>query len=538
MPIAPVILLFLGFPISVAANITTHVFINLLRRLNQRSMEKMFFDTFIETLKTKKELDWFLKKTAKTNRKNIIGIFTAGIKIQDMSNVSKVFKYIETPEYRKQVAKEMVKVFSIEPKFQTTIQVIIKYCLENYKQVFLNSLTTEEGVRLLVAQQFRNDENLLEKLKGIVVELNKKIEKTATKEDLNKGFEDLKKFIKTSKDQIQKPPVLEEKKPKQIKILSMMASPEAEKRDYYIHYEKEQDTMVEVFKHFDREKVFIDMPDPVKSTLVEIEEHLQDGHHDILHITAHGGIYEKGQGYLCLEDTWGKLQKVTGSQLANTLKQCPTPKIVILSVCHSAGDKPNPDFIPVARALFKAKIDLHTVIGMKKAISHDAAIDFNKDFFKTLCEGNTVKKAFKKGKAAILKGELQRRENNPELPFLDECEIPALLTRKQELNAEKFSHYRIQAPARPQSHQFMGAKYLERGFIGRREILRKIYRAVEKNEGAVVLKGPGGIGKSTITTRSAANLHRKGYDFIVIHGETSIEKILEAISLKAVEKEV
>jgi len=49
----------------------------------------------------------------------------------------------------------------------------------------------------------------------------------------------------------------------------------------------------------------------------------------------------------------------------------------------------------------------------------------------------------------------------------------------------------------------------------------------------VVLKGPGGIGKSTLTTRTAANLRRKGYDFIVIRGETTIEQILEAISKKA-----
>jgi len=47
--------------------------------------------------------------------------------------------------------------------------------------------------------------------------------------------------------------------------------------------------LLEVFKDFDRELVFLDMPDPVKSTLTEIREHLEDGHHDILHLTAHGG---------------------------------------------------------------------------------------------------------------------------------------------------------------------------------------------------------------------------------------------------------
>jgi tetratricopeptide (TPR) repeat protein len=51
--------------------------------------------------------------------------------------------------------------------------------------------------------------------------------------------------------------------------------------------------------------------------------------------------------------------------------------------------------------------------------------------------------------------------------------------------------------------------------------------------GAVVLKGPGGIGKSTITTRVSANLRSKDYDFIVIRGKTTIEQILETIAQKA-----
>jgi tetratricopeptide (TPR) repeat protein len=154
-------------------------------------------------------------------------------------------------------------------------------------------------------------------------------------------------------------------KVKQIKILSITASPEGEN---YILYEQEQDTLLEIFKFFDREQVFLDMPDPVKSTLVEIREHLEVGHHDILHITAHGGINEKGKGVLSLED-----------------------------------------------------------------------------------------------------------------------------------------------------HQ----------------VLRDIFKSIDNKQGAVVLKGTGGIGKSTLTTRTAANLGRKGYDFIVVRGETTIEQILETISKKA-----
>ncbi len=320
-----------------------------------------------------------------------------------------------------------------------------------------------------------------------------------------------------------KKPLLREK---QIKILSITASPD-DVDDIY--YEREQDIMLDVFKSFDREEVFLDMPDPVKDTLTEIAEHLKDGKHDILHITAHGSIDKKGTGVLCLEDQWGKSQEVTGEKLLKYL--VPLPRIVILSACHSARQEP--DLMPVAQALYKGGIDI--VIGMNKTISHEAAIDFNTAFFRALSQNQTVKEAFALGKDALLTGEQQRIQDRPGWDALKEYDIPQLLVRKKDetLTRQDFSDHRIAAPGRPESHHFLGAKYLERGFIGRRQVLRDIYKRIAGKEGAIVLKGPGGIGKSTITTRAAANLRSQGYDFIVIRGETSIEQILEAISRKA-----
>ncbi|MDQ1352309.1 MAG: Tetratricopeptide repeat protein [Acidobacteriota bacterium] len=316
---------------------------------------------------------------------------------------------------------------------------------------------------------------------------------------------------------------------KQIKILSITASPD-DAAD--IFYEQEQDTLLNAFQAFDRDQVYLDMPDPIKSTLDEIKERLEDGKHDILHITAHGNINDNGEGVLSFEDHRGKLETVTGSQLAEVLKGLnPAPVIVILSSCHSARQEPN--LMPTARALFDAGIK--TVIGMNKSISHLAAIEFNGAFFTALCRKKIVKQAFEAGKEAIFKGEQRRIKENPNWNMLKEYEIPQLLARDESLGVESFSDYRIEAPGRPQSHHFQGARYLERGFIGRRQVLRDIFRAIDNKQGAVVLKGPGGIGKSTLTTRIAANLLRDGYDFIIIRGDASEVKILEAISNKAAE---
>jgi tetratricopeptide (TPR) repeat protein len=159
-------------------------------------------------------------------------------------------------------------------------------------------------------------------------------------------------------------------------------------------------------------------------------------------------------------------------------------------------------------------------------------------FFNALCQKETVKQAFEKGKEAIFIGEQQRIKEIPGWDAVKEYEIPQLLTKDENLTVDHFSDFRIEAPGRPESHHFLGARYLERGFIGRRQVLRDIFKSIDNKEGAVVLKGPGGIGKSTLTTRTAANLRRRGYEFIVVQGDTTIEQILEAISKKAAALEI
>ncbi len=375
--------------------------------------------------------------------------------------------------------------------------------------------------------------------------------------------------------------VYRQKKPlPQIKVLSLTAAPDDD-----LHYEKEQDTLLEVFQGFKGDAVYLEIPDPVDSTLSEMEERLRERSHDILHLTAHGQMNEQKEGFLCLEDAQGKAVLVTGRELMALLdKLDKKPKMVILTSCHSA--RSGSGLEPVAETLFNGGI--HTVIGMKKAVRHGAAIAFNGIFFQQLCRRRGVKSAFEAGCEGVLAWERRMQRENRDWEWRNESEIPLLLTRpkpytenlksamgvkaqsvaaqsepcelgvqgapppcppggpsesrrRQEVNlnndegltaADFYGHF-IDAPAFARSHHFEGARHLDRGFIGRRGILRGIYRQVER-EGAVVLKGPGGIGKSTLTTRVAAKLRRKGYAFIVVRGETSEADILEKISQKAV----
>ncbi len=499
----------LGIPVSWFAGLTLDKIKTFVSSLQDVSLEGLFIKTFYKSLDAhKKEFPEGvkkLKKSIKEKEEEFIEIFSLNI-----GDYNSLISALKEENFHDTVARQVVEHFGVEKNFREVMVIIVRSCLTNYRAIFLKTISEKQKLQMILLLQGQNLDVTLNSIqemgKTIIAEFKK-----AIKQEAVPGAE-----------------IIEPKTPpvKQIKILSITASPEDE-----LQYEKEQDTLLQAFKDFDRERVFLDIPDPVQDTLTEIAEHLQDGQHDILHITAHGSLAnKKGEGILFFETEAGKAIPVTGAELAKAL--LPAPKIVILCACHSANKKP--ELMPVAEALRRAGID--SVIGMKKAISHDAAIEFNRGFLTALCREKTLKEAFEAGKGAIFKLEEQRlRRGQQEAP--QEYEIPQLLTGDENLTAESFSGHRIEAPGRPQSHQFMGAKYLERGFIGRRQILRRIYKSIRKGMGAVVLKGPGGIGKSTLTTRVTANLYHQGeYDFIVVQGATSVEQIIEALSQKAAQK--
>ena len=504
-----ILLSLLGMPMRLLPELPYHQAREFSERIDFRPFQDLFINTFFKSLdrhgKPFNNEVTKLKKSITRKKKEFVKTFSS--RVTDYISFVSALGEETFPEG---IAQEIIKQFQVQ-ELQNVMPLIVSDCLKEYRGEFLKNMIEKHSLQLKLLFKGQIPGILSDVLKDYEEDLISELKRIVGNESPNgKGDSESKR------------------RGKQVKILSITASPEDA---VLIDYESEQDLMLEAFREFERDEVFLDMPDPVNSTLAEIESHLEDGRHDILHITAHGGIDENGKGFLLLEDEWGKSLEVSGDILVKSL--VPPPRIVILTASHSAQAVPG--LMPAAQAIFKAGIDV--VIGMSKAVSHYAAMEFNVAFFKALCQGKNVSEAFNEGKVAILAGEKQRMQDMPGWNFLNEAEIPQLLVRDKDtgLSREDFSDHIIAAPGRPRSHHFMGAMYLERGFIGRRNILRDIYRRIREREGAVVLKGPGGIGKSTLATRMAANLRLDGYEFIVIQGETSPELIIEAISKHAVQ---
>ena len=297
------------------------------------------------------------------------------------------------------------------------------------------------------------------------------------------------------------PPYLPPESDKQIKILSVTASPDSD-----VFYEKELDVLLESFSKFDRERLFIDMPDPVQSTLVEMENWLGEYRHDILILSSHGSE----SGKLAFEDEEGKPVPVTGEEIAVQLNKFELkPSIVVLSACHSANprtDSKGNNTASPAKELFDSS-EIPCVIGMCKEISQLAAIDFNRGFIDSLLNEKTAQEAFDNACRQIELGEIRRMQNQGEKwQFHNEKDIPKLFIRKPDLSIRNFSDNRIERE-KPASADFEGAKFLERGFTGRRAELRTAYRKILKDkEGVIVVKGPGGIGKTRLALAAAGDL--------------------------------
>jgi len=351
-----ILLTLLGIPVGLLSNLTYDKIKQFAGGVKRVSLEDLFIEAFYKSLDQQgescKEGIKKLKRAVKKRKKEFIAIFSS---LQE--DYETLITALQKETFQEAAAADIINRFNVQGELKDKMVSIIRDCLNHYRPAFISRMLEKEEFQLALLLQKMNHEMMRKNFADFEKRLFSKLERV-----LLPGVEAA----------VEKPAIEAAKKGKQIKILSITASPEGEN---YILYEQEQDTLLDAFKSFDREQVFLDMPDPVKSTLKEIQEHLEDGKHDILHITAHGGINDKGEGVLSLEGHQGNLDEVTGKELINVLN--PKPKIVILSACHSA--RKEPDLMPAARILHEKGIE--TVIGMKKRVSHAAAVEFNLAFF-------------------------------------------------------------------------------------------------------------------------------------------------------------
>jgi tetratricopeptide (TPR) repeat protein len=223
----------------------------------------------------------------------------------------------------------------------------------------------------------------------------------------------------------------------------------------------------------------------------QLRARLQEGW-DVFHFDGHGTA--EGGGALALEDEDGLEAPLPARDLADLLRRCVCPRLLILSACQSAGG----DGHGLAGHLLR-ETGAGAVIGFQETVSIETTREFLRPLYAALGAGRTVREAFEAARAAL-------PEEERDLPVLlgeraDEPLAPP--GRRGEPVIERAPLYGVPAYA---EFRFYGDYLPGDPPGGRKGLLAGLLRALRQGERFVVLAGPGGIGKSALAALAAERL--------------------------------
>ena len=228
------------------------------------------------------------------------------------------------------------------------------------------------------------------------------------------------------------------------------------------------------------------------ATLEAVRRKLFDRRFHVVHFIGHGRFNDvTGDGTLLLEDGSGGPQPVSGTLLADTLRDAPPLHLVSLNACQTArfsrrrGRDP---YTGVATALVIA--GQAAVIAMQFPISDAAAIEFSRCFYRALAEGDPLEAAVAEGRHGIYRAQ----------PEGYEWATPVLFLRGRDgVTLEGVVQARP-VPSSIRSHIDDASTYVDlksRDFVGRGFLFDEAERFFHQAEaGYFLLDGDPGIGKT------------------------------------------
>ncbi|HEX6904040.1 MAG TPA: tetratricopeptide repeat protein [Thermoanaerobaculia bacterium] len=241
----------------------------------------------------------------------------------------------------------------------------------------------------------------------------------------------------------------------------------------------------------------------------------------VLHLSCHGGT-EKGRPVVFLEDKEGHRQAVSSEDLLGWIHATPkTNKIelLVLAACDTAT--------PAGLTETLVRGGVQRVVGMQSAISDHGATVFAEAFYSALGRGADLPTAFRAGRIGLARG------GGPyewAIPVLTVSRDPGPLTTPEGTADPLPTPFEV---AR-EDFKIAGVTYLEKGYVGRRETERRLRRAFERGDRAIVIHGLGGIGKSTLAARFLERRKEEGARLLIVNAGRDLAPaaLLEEIARK------
>lgn len=292
-------------------------------------------------------------------------------------------------------------------------------------------------------------------------------------------------------------------------------------RDSDLFWEREQERLLVALDRLVREgRGRLILPDTGDKEELRTQLAKED-RPQVVHLSCHGGT-ANGKPSLFLEDSDGYRSPVGAEELLAWTRA--TPKagpldLLVLSACDSS------EAAGLAETLVRGGV--HRVLGMQSTVSDSGASAFAGAFYEAIALGTDLPAALRKGRIELsAKGELH------------EWAIPTLTLSRDAgpLVAPQASVAPAPPPAETIRKDFSieGVTYLEKGYVGRRDVERRLLRAFQRGERVIVIHGLGGIGKSTLAARFLERRREEGARLLIHYAgrELSPASFLEEIAKK------
>lgn len=289
-----------------------------------------------------------------------------------------------------------------------------------------------------------------------------------------------------------------------LKILIMISSPKDLAIEGRLNFEEEERQIIKAFEPlFNSGEVQVDFTDD--GSLDALHRKIDQNNYHILHFSGHGYFDEdKGRGFLLLEDSLSLRKKpATALEFAETLlKPEHTISLVVLSSCQTAQARFEKGIAGITGTLLQKGIP--AVVSMGLSIRDTYATVFAAHFYQRIANKKSLPEAFASARQKIKEEEAEeiRRSNLKMLPL--QWIIPNLyLTDDVEL-VDWGKPFEMLKPEN--SRLIFANTTMEKSgvatdiFVGRREDFARIMPALSE-KGPIMLKGQGGIGKTTMAKK-------------------------------------
>jgi tetratricopeptide (TPR) repeat protein len=271
-------------------------------------------------------------------------------------------------------------------------------------------------------------------------------------------------------------------------------------------------------------KLAIDMEVEDSGSLQGLHSRLEQEQYDVVHLSGHANIDEKGKPYFVMEDETGHEHRVYPEMLwGDALIENP-PRLLFLSGCRT-GEKPDSpagtDAVSFSRLLIE-NYNVPAVLGWGRSVGDREAIHAEKMLFHELCRGRWILEAVQRARYELLKK--FPHSADPGWPLL------RLFSSGIALNPIVEKGQRPMPKPNRLKHVLLGnsrVRVLAEGFVGRRRQIQASLRALEQDyyKVGVLLLGSGGLGKSCLAGKICERFIE--HTLIIVHGK------LDAISLAA-----